>query len=142
MIPLSSQFKPKPRKSEMSLESMPAVDRLSLVVRVCLKQRNQQISNAALILACPDATEDMTRLQRTVMELSEAKAAVGMLTAIQSRLKVAESHEMALKMVSSLVTATLLRGADDSWSGRSNEFRRAEFDAIREVCGKVLEAME
>lgn len=40
-----------------------------------------------------------------------------------------------------LLTARLLRGADDEWSGRGNDARRSRFDGFREEARKILETI-
>jgi hypothetical protein len=42
------------------------------------------------------------------------------------------------RTVRSMVTDWLTAGADDTWSGRSNDLRRVEYDATREVAAYVL----
>lgn len=41
------------------------------------------------------------------------------------------------KALRNLFAAVLLRGADDSWSGRKNDARRTAFDAVRQEIGDL-----
>ncbi|MFD7247943.1 hypothetical protein ACFV6Y_39110 [Streptomyces massasporeus] len=40
------------------------------------------------------------------------------------------------------VAEVLARGADDEWSGRSNEARRARFDGVREAAKVAIKAVQ
>lgn len=41
-----------------------------------------------------------------------------------------------------VITSTLVLGADDTWSGRRNDMRRAAFDDVRETARRLLDRLD
>lgn len=40
------------------------------------------------------------------------------------------------------LTRKLLRGADDTWSGRGNDAKRSEFDGFREAAERIMDMLD
>jgi len=48
-----------------------------------------------------------------------------------------ENREITDCEIDDVIIDLLIAGADDTWSGRGNDIRRARFDGIREACKKM-----
>lgn len=54
--------------------------------------------------------------------------------AVDGRYSTADRREALIDLLTS--------GADDRWSGRKNDVKRARFDGIREAAGRLLQKLE
>lgn len=94
----------------------------------------------ANVIECAQAGQDADRIMRFTYELAEADArrriAERMLLATGRRRNEGDTPLdllTAVKLVAIAAAGELLdRGADDTWSGRGNDLRRATFDAQRD----------
>lgn len=46
------------------------------------------------------------------------------------------------RLVTSILTSRLLRGADDRWSGRGNDGSRALFDGFRTAAERIIQSLD
>ena len=68
-------------------------------------------------------------------ELAELEGAVYAYNALHRACGTAD--EVELSRLSEVALALLAVGADDGWSGRTNDVRRARFDGVRTACAYV-----
>ena len=76
-------------------------------------------------------------LARSVVSLAEAEGAHSVFALVdQMKANGREDADIRDALVSMLI-----RGADDSWSGRANDARRAQFDGVREAVRHHLDRL-
>lgn len=95
---------------------------------------NLQHARAALTAAVASDTHS-DRLATLVNRIAEAEGALG-LWARAAAMVAAGKDNAAL---TGYVARALMNGADDTWSGRSNDARRANFDGRREAATNLMD---
>lgn len=76
-------------------------------------------------------------LARSVVSLAEAEG-VHSVFQVVDRMKARNSENVDIR---EYLVSLLVRGADDSWSGRANDARRAQFDGVREAVQHHLDRL-
>ena len=109
---------------------------MTLVATVAIKANQANIAYgvkaaSAVVLAASDvqSAEAWARFANELAELEGTAYAYNALHRACVAVDEVELSEVAL--------ALLAEGADDGWSGRTNDVRRARFDGIRTACASI-----
>lgn len=84
-------------------------------------------------------------LAQLVNDLAGFYGAVSMAETVYWALEVEEGCDVEAHLanvVKYAITQPLLRGADDSWSGRRNDAARAQHDGVRKVADELMRILE
>lgn len=76
-------------------------------------------------------------LARSVLSLAEAEG-VHSVFQVVNRMKARNAEDVDIR---EHLVSLIVRGADDSWSGRANDARRAQFDGVREAVQHHLDRL-
>ena len=106
-------------------------DIASVALKATAAYDKKAASATQLAASSPDATawakfaNQLAELEGTVYAYSQISRACG--TAV----------EVQKSFVAEVAVELLSEGADDGWSGRTNDVRRARFDGIRTACSNL-----
>lgn len=103
-------------------------------------QASKSIASIRARLADMAATCDSGALAQMVNTLAEAEGELAVwvrLENVAERLTNQGQGEIEKETALSVIYPLLTGGADDTWSGRGNEVKRARFDGIRAAATKV-----
>jgi hypothetical protein len=104
------------------------------------KQHSQTQAQIVVLrdkLAAAAATENYGDLGHYVNQLATAYGALSVIAPVDGARGRLESGEVSLDAVRDHVMREVLRSSNDTFSGRGNDARRAEFDGRREMAGKI-----
>ena len=112
---------------------------MTLVATVAIKANQANIAYgvkaaSAVVLAASgvQSAEDWAQFANELAELEGAAYAYNEL-----RHACGAATEIEKSYLSEVALELLSKGADDGWSGRTNDVRRARFDGIRTACASV-----
>jgi hypothetical protein len=91
-------------------------------------------ARAALTAASEDGAQ-ATRLANQLNDLAVREGRLGVVVQVVAM----DAQGCAPDTIRKWLTRTLLAGSDDTWSGRTNDVRRARFDGVREAASEILD---
>jgi hypothetical protein len=97
--------------------------------------------NAARARLAEEAMDDTKGLEQLADAVHHVAAQVGV-ASVHHELRNALQWEASPEQIRKNLTKLVLVGADDKWSGRGNEVRRAKFDAARQEVSDVLDRID